>query len=175
MKIVAEHVTLRNVIIYHAANAIGIYGYNSHNLTLENVKVISYGNPWGANPCPSRRPFLGQDCTNIKILGGENTTMTNVLVDSGSRGISCVRCPNSVFTSLVALNARGPYAGGSALQFTYSDNSIVENFSVLADLDIAWQEDSFSVYRSSNFTVRDGVIHNNNAPTGMCLMFEGSK
>ena len=86
VRIVAEHVTLRNVVIYHAANAMGIYGYNSHNLTLENVKVISYGNPWGANPCPSRRPFLGQDCTNIKILGGTNTTMTNVLVDSGVSG-----------------------------------------------------------------------------------------
>ena len=138
VKIVAEHVTLRNVVIYHAANAMGIYGYNSHNLTLENVKVISYGNPWGANPCPTRKPFLGQDCSNIKILGGYNTRMDNVHVENGSRGISCVRCADSHFTNIVAKNARGPYPGGSALQFTYADNSIIEGFSVLAELDIAW-------------------------------------
>ena len=40
---------------------------------------------------------------------------------------------------------------------------------------MAWLEDSISIYRTSNFTVRDGVIENNNAPTGVCMMFEGSQ
>ena len=48
LKITANDVTIRNVLIYHAANGMGIYGYESNNLRLENVKVLAYGNDWGA-------------------------------------------------------------------------------------------------------------------------------
>ena len=37
LRIVAEDVTVRNVLIYHAANGMGIYGFGAHRLTLENV------------------------------------------------------------------------------------------------------------------------------------------
>ena len=48
LKIPHENVTVRNVIIYHAVNGIGLYGWKSNNLILENVQVIAYGNEWGA-------------------------------------------------------------------------------------------------------------------------------
>ena len=48
LKIVAEDVTIRNVLIYHAANGMGIYAWSANNLVLENVQVIAYGNEWGA-------------------------------------------------------------------------------------------------------------------------------
>ena len=57
LKIVADNVTVRNVLIYHAANGMGIYGFRPKNLRLENVKVLAYGNDWGAAPCPTRKPF----------------------------------------------------------------------------------------------------------------------
>ena len=60
--------TVRNVVIYHPANGQGIYGWKAHNLKLENVHVHAYGNKWGANPCPRRRPFGGFECTNIKMV-----------------------------------------------------------------------------------------------------------
>lgn len=37
LKISKENVTVRNVIIYHAANGMGIFGWKPNNLTLENV------------------------------------------------------------------------------------------------------------------------------------------
>ena len=162
------------MIIYHAANAQGIFAWKAHNLKLENVQVIAYGNPWGANPCPTRHPFGGSDCSNIKIYHSDNVSMDNVNVENGSRGISCVNCPDSSFKRIVAKNPRGPFPAGQAIQVNYSDNGIIEDFAAISDYDIAWLEDSISIYRSSNFTVKNGVIENNNAPQGVCLMFEGS-
>ena len=46
---------------------------------------------------------------------------------------------------------------------------------MLSEYDVAWPEDTISLWRTSDFRVNDGVIENNNAPTGVCLMFEGSK
>ena len=43
-----QNVTIRNVVIYHAANGRGIYAWNCKNLTIENVQVIAYGNEAGA-------------------------------------------------------------------------------------------------------------------------------
>ena len=38
LKIVrGDNITIRNVVIFHAANTIGIYIYNASNITLENV------------------------------------------------------------------------------------------------------------------------------------------
>lgn len=48
LKIQAENVTLRNVVVYHAANGQGIYATTAPGLTLENVEVYAYGNAWGA-------------------------------------------------------------------------------------------------------------------------------
>ena len=43
-----DNVTIRNVIVYHPANGMGILSWKSNNLKLENVQVIAYGNEWGA-------------------------------------------------------------------------------------------------------------------------------
>ena len=112
LRIVAEDVTVRNVLIYHAANGQGIYGYNAHRLSLENVQVIAYGNAWGAQPCPSRSPFLGYDCSNIKIAQSDDVTMDNIYTEAGSRGISLVKSPRPVLTDVVSINPRGPQPGG---------------------------------------------------------------
>ena len=65
VRVQRDNVTIRNVVIYHAANSRGIYAWEADNLTIENVEVIAYGNPYGANPCPSRKPFNGYGCVNI--------------------------------------------------------------------------------------------------------------
>ena len=56
-----------------------------------------------------------------------------------------------------------------------SDNGLLENFYCYSDTDIAWNGDSLNMWRSSNVTIRNGVVDGNNAPTGMCVMFEGSE
>ena len=112
LKIVANNVTVRNVPIYHASNGMGIYGFKANGLVLDNVEVIAYGNAWGAQACPSRRPFSGFDCSNIKIVRSEDVMIDNVRVKNGSRGISLVRSPRSTLTNVVSINPRGPQPGG---------------------------------------------------------------
>ena len=48
LEITGKNVVIRNVVIHHAANGMGIYGNGCTNLTIENVQVIAYGNPSGA-------------------------------------------------------------------------------------------------------------------------------
>ena len=112
LKISGDNVTLRNVIIYHASNAMGIYAWRPVNLQMENVQVIAYGNEWGAQACPSRSPMSGYDCSNIKIYYGENLKMNNIYVENGSRGVSLVGCENAVLDGIVAKNVRGPFPAG---------------------------------------------------------------
>ena len=115
IRITGDNVTLRNVIIYHASNAMGIFCWMCHGLTLENVQIHAYGNEWGANACPSRSPFGGIDCSNIKLYHSDNVKMTNVLVENGSRGISCNTCKGIELRNIVAKNPRGPYAAGQGI------------------------------------------------------------
>ena len=37
LRVTGDNVTIRNVLIVHAANGMGIYAFKAHNLTLENV------------------------------------------------------------------------------------------------------------------------------------------
>lgn len=39
----------------------------------------------------------------------------------------------------------------------------------------SWTEDSISIWRSSNGTLKNGLIDGNNAQTGICVMYEGSE
>jgi hypothetical protein len=43
MRITHKNVTIRNVLIHHAANARGIFFWKADGLTLENVQVKAYG------------------------------------------------------------------------------------------------------------------------------------
>ena len=175
LKIVkGDNITIRNVVIFHAANTIGIYIYNASNVTLENVQVIAYGNDWGAAACPSRTPFRGYDCSNIKVQYTEGLVLNNVYTENGSRGISIVYAPNAILTNIVSKNVRGPFPAGQCVQMGYSDDTVLDNFTCINDLDIAWPEDSISAYRSSNISITNGVVEGSNAPTGICVMFEGS-
>jgi len=49
---------------------------------------------------------------------------------------------------------------------------LLEEWSCVND-DTAWTEDSISVWRSSNATLRNGLVDGNNSPTGVGVMFEG--
>lgn len=55
-----------------------------------------------------------------------------------------------------------------------SDDCVLENFLCLNELGKAWTEDTISAWRSSNVTIRDGVVDGGNGMTGMGVMFEGS-
>ena len=170
-----KDVTLRNVIIYHPANARGIRTFRTHNLRLENVEVIAYGNEWGAQPCPTRAPFKGYGCINILVYNSEGLSMQNVRAENGSKGIAVVKSPGAVLDTVVVKNPRGPYPAGQCVQFSQSHYGSLTNFHCLSELDVAYNEDSISLWRSSHVTLKDGVIDGNNATTGQCVQVEGSK
>ena len=175
MKIVAEDVTVRNVLIYHAASAMGIYAWEADGLKLENVQVIAYGNEWGAQPCPTRAPFNGYDCTNIKVVKSDNVSIDRVHTQDGSRGISITSSYAPQLTNVVSKNPRGQQPAGQCFQLNTSDNGKIENFHCYSDYDVAWNGDSVSMWRSSNVEIRNGVVDGNNANNGICVMFEGSE
>jgi len=165
-------VVLRNLVIYHPANARGMYAIGAHNLIMENVEVIAYGNDWGAQPCPARWPMGGYDCSNLVIRKSKNIYLHNIRVENGSNGIRVWDSPDAHLNKVVARNARGPYPAGNCFAITRSHNTILENWHCYNDPEIAWLTDSLNVWRSSNVTVRDGVVDGSNAPIGMCVSFQ---
>jgi len=48
LEIVHQNVTIKNVVIHHAANSRGIFTWKANNLTFENVEVRAYGVTEGA-------------------------------------------------------------------------------------------------------------------------------
>ena len=169
LKITKDNVTVRNLIVYHPANGMGIYAWKTKNLRIENVQVIAYGNEWGAQPCPTRSPLHGYRCNNIEVDYGENVMIRNVEVEGGSKGISIRWTPGAVLKKVVARNVRGPYPSGQCFTIQYSDDSVVQDFHCLNEDMIAWPEDSISVYRSSGVVLQDGVVNGGSSPTGQCI------
>ena len=113
LKITHKNVTIRNVVIHHAANSRGIYFWDADGLTIENVEVIAYGvHESGPMPCPSRSPFNGYNCNNIFGYNSENLTIKNVRVEGGSKGISIQECEGAKLENVIAKNVRGPYPAG---------------------------------------------------------------
>ena len=94
-----------------------------------------------------------------------------VRVVGGSSGIQLNTCPGAHVSNLVAINMRGPYPRGQCFQCGHSDNVTLEDFYCKSD-NTSWTEDNLSLWRSSNVTVRRGLIDGNNSPTGVGVMFE---
>ena len=108
------------------------------------------------------------------LYGAEDVSMDNIYLEDGSSALKCVDCLRIQVRNIFAKNVRGPSPSGVTLGMQRSHDGILENFTVLQDYDKAWGQDSINIWRSTNFIVRNGVIENNGAPHGVCLMFEGS-
>ena len=181
LRIVHKNVTVKNVLIHHAANSQGIFFWKADGLTVENVEVVAYGvhattleDNWGAQPCPMRSPFQGFNCANIIGYRSSDLSFTNTRVEGGSKGISVIMSPGAHMKNVVAKNIRGPFPAGQCFQINQSDGTIVEDFYCWNEMGKSWTEDTISAYRSSNVTIRNGVVDGNNAMTGIGVMYEGS-
>jgi len=136
LKITHDNVTVKNVVIHHAANARGIYYWKANGLRVENVEVIAYGvhgttdeNNWGPQPCPARAPFNGYNCANIIGWWGNDISFENVYVEGGSKGISIQQSPGTSMKNVIAKNVRGPFPAGQCFQIaSESDDTTLEDF-----------------------------------------------
>merc|ERR1712226_1573480 len=97
--------------------------------------------------------------------------LSNIRVAGGSSGVEVSSCPQANVTNFVAKNVRGPYPRGQCFQASRSDNIILQDFYCYND-NTSWTEDSISIWRSSNSTVRRGLVDGSNSPTGVGVMIE---
>ena len=108
---------------------------------------------------------MNNDCDNIHGTNSEDVVIERVRVEGGSTGIELGSCARAQLREIVSRNVRGPYPRGQCVQFSHSSHGTLEDFSCVND-DSAWTEDSISVWRSANVTLRDGLVDGNNSPTG---------
>jgi hypothetical protein len=163
-----KNVTIRNCTITHRAQTVwpygnGIYFTNADGLMILDVEVELVGVTRG--PLPDLHNY------NINGISSEGVRIAGVRTTGGSTGIELNRCNGAHVSNFVAINMRGPYPRGQCFQCGESDNVILEDFYCYSD-NTSWTEDNLSLYRSSNVTVRRGLIDGNNSPTGVGVMFE---
>lgn len=159
---------IRNVKIQHTAQTVwpygnGIYFSAADNITIENVEVTLVGHNSG--------PLADLHNYNIFGTSSPGARISNVRTTGGSSGIELDKCDGSIVSNFVAKNVHGPYPRGQCFQCTSSDNIVLEDFYCLND-NTSWTEDSVSLWRSSNFTVRRGLVDGSNSPSGVGVMVE---
>jgi hypothetical protein len=157
-------VVVRDVEILHAGGP-GIDAADAPGLTIQRVHVVHTGAPTtGAND--------SSDLVNIDAYSSANVTIEHVLLERGSSGIYLVQSPGAALHFIEGHDFRGPFPRGQVVQFDNSPNSLLEDFSCENPVQSSWPEDNVSVWRSSDVTVRRGLLVGNNSPAGVGVMFE---
>ncbi len=169
LTIQAKNITVRNVQIMHPAGGKGIYFESSDHIFITNVEVNATGNPSGANDCK----FPYGDCDSIHGVNTLGVRIDGAVVTGGSTGIELSKCPGAHVSRLLSTNNRGPFPRGQCMQCSMSDGCLLEDFYCYND-NTSFTEDNINMWRSSNVTVRRGVVDGNNSPSGVGVMFEGS-
>ena len=169
----ASNVTVRNVRIEHAPSGRGIFFQQADNINISGVEVVAVAQGAaplrGANNCS----LANNDCDNILGQSSAGVTISRVRLDGGSTGVELANCPLALVEQVRARNNRGPFPRGQCVQFTHSDGAVLQDFGCFND-NSSWTEDNVNVWRSSNVTVRRGIVDGNNSPTGVGIMFEMS-
>jgi hypothetical protein len=159
-----SNVIIRDVEIQHSGGP-GINFSGAQSLTIENVSVEYTAAPAvGPNPSSAHNNIQGVNSPFLRV--------NNVRLKKGSSGIYLRSSPNAHISHVEGYDFRGPFPRGQLVQLDKSDNSILEDFSVVNPLATSWTEDNVSVYNSVNCTVRRGLIDGNNSPSGVGVMIE---
>ena len=108
------------------------------------------------------------------LYGPEDVRMENIYLEDGSSAVKCVDCFRIQINGIFAKNVRGPSPSGVTIGMQRSHGGSLENFTVTADYDKSWGQDGINIWRTSDFTVKNGVVENVVTPHGVCMMFEGS-
>ena len=155
--------TVRNVIIHHSASGMGLFAWKTDDVTIENVEIESYGNSYGANPCPTGKPMEGWRCQNILCFDCPRARINNVRLTGGGDGLRLRGGVDAHVSRINVRNVRGPYPSGLAMSLVKSDNILVEDFDVKNDQS-AWTGDQINFFASNNIHLRRGTVDGNNNP-----------
>lgn len=175
----SSNVVLRRLLIEHPEGGVGIRFERCPGLRIEQVEVrVSHADQRYQLDVaegvahPARCSIGSNDCHNIHGIDSELVVIERVRVEGGSSGVELQRCARPQVRDIVARNVRGPYPRGQCVQFTVCDHASLVRFHCYNDVARSWPEDSISVWRSHNVTVRAGLVDGNNAPNGVGVMFE---
>jgi len=120
-------------------------------------------------------PPKGKNAGEFVDIGGQSSTgvvITHARLTRGSSGIYLLSCDGAHLDFIEGHDFRGPFPRGQLAQFDKCDKPVLEDFSCENPPDSSWPEDIVSVYRSSNATIRRGLVDGNNSTSGVGIMFE---
>jgi len=171
----AKNVRIKHLLVEHPVGSVGIGFDRCDGLVIEDVEVRAVGDDerradGHARPGPCTIP--NRDCDNIHGKNSKDVFIHRVRVSGGSSGIELHGCTGATLRDIVARDVRGPYPRGQCVQFSNSHGAVLESFHCVNDVAFSWPEDSISVWRSRDVSVRFGLIDGNNAPNGVGVMFE---
>lgn len=171
----AKNVRIKHLLVEHPVGSVGIGFDRCDGLVIEDVEVRTVGDDGRradghARPGPCTIP--NRDCDNIHGKNSKDVFIHRVRVSGGSSGIELHGCTGATLRDIVARDVRGPYPRGQCVQFSNSHGAVLESFHCVNDVAFSWPEDSISVWRSRDVSVRFGLIDGNNAPNGVGVMFE---
>lgn len=171
---------IRNCEIWHR-NASGIRFEGVNGLTIENCR-IGYLTPPAFDPArlldSLLLPALG--FSNVVGVNSTNVQLVNLQVSNGSNGIFLSGVKDARLRYIEAHDPRGGLieGGGSGnghcVQFSNSENNVLEDFSCECNPASSRCGDNLSVLQSRNITIRRGMVQGNNSAKGVGVMFEHS-
>ncbi len=170
-------VTLRNILIEHTGTGYGMRLQDSPGITLDSVRVLKMDAP-ASGPLTSERNgiFLNR-CTDA--------TLYRVNVEDFSACLYSVDSARLHLSYFDLRNPRGPGANmgstgipagarGQCFQLNRCPDSLIEIGNCIADVNIAWTEDSASIFDSARTIVQDVLFDGNNSPSGWLCLIETS-
>ncbi|MFK7997724.1 MAG: NosD domain-containing protein [Granulosicoccus sp.] len=163
-------VIIRNIDLAHHQR--GICVYNSNNVTIENVHVVSASAPeagphcdFGISNCyaPNKisawaDPFHRM---NIIIQNSDDVLIEHARLEKGSSGIYLNTSKRSRLHDIQCLDARGPKSLGNCALWDKSPDGSIINFSIQNFKNISHVEDNLNMYDSDNGLVKHGYIDGN--------------
>jgi hypothetical protein len=170
----ADNSIFRYIDIGHASPPNDLTGFSTPNpVTLDDYLESHLPPPVGVGGFGEIVDFKTED--NIEAADCDGLRFHGIRCTNGATGLALTRCTNWHVSRYEAFAQRGPFYRGHAFQANNSPYGLLEDFYFKNDLNDSFVEDNNSIYYSDYVTVRRGLIDGNNAPLGVCSMFESSR
>jgi hypothetical protein len=170
-------VTIKNCLITHNGTGYAMRMQDSPGLTIESVRGRKNDAP-AAGPLPSERNGIFLNRCNDPVLFRVDFT-------DFSANLYAVQSPRGRLTFFNFEDPRGPGANmtgssipagarGQNIQLNQCPDWVISDGNCIADVDVAWTEDSINAFDVSRGTMDRVLIDGNNSPSGWATIIETS-